>query len=302
MTILKGDELMEKMRVKANGAVLEVNEYPRNGETIVFIHFSGGNLAQWNGIVPYFMDKYHIITLDLRGHGKSEKVENGYTIDNMALDVLHVMDQLGINKAHIVGSSLGAEIAVSLGAYFPERIQSIVAEGAIQSYFGNNGICDITEEEIPNKKIELREKRAKAVNPIYESIAQKLETEKKNYEQGGILWNQRIEEFEIYDSSETENGKYTPICPKWVIDKYVEDFWDTRFEKYFEKIICPVLMLPSEGEWESDKTKAATENFQKLLKSSKVVVIPGGSHAYVAFQCPEEFSKVIQAFYKEIEQ
>ncbi|MDF2592167.1 MAG: alpha/beta hydrolase fold [Clostridia bacterium] len=291
---------MEKMRVKANGTVLEVNQYPRNGETIVFLHFSGGNLAQWNGIVPYFMDKHHIVTLDLRGHGKSEKAESGYTIDNMALDVLHVMDQLEINKAHIVGSSLGGEIAASLAAHFPERIESIVVEGAIQNYFGNNGVCDIKEEEIPNKKIELRERRAKRVNPVYESIAKRLEAEKQNYESGSILWNQRIEEFETYNSSETENGECTSICPKWVIDKYVEDFWDTKFEKYFEKIVCPVLMLPSEEEWESEKTKASTESFQKLLKSSKVVVIPGGSHAYVAFQCPEEFSKVIQAFYIEM--
>ena len=301
MTAFKEDELVEKMRICANGAELEVNQYPRNGETIVFLHFSGGNLAQWNGIVPYFMDKYQIVTLDLRGHGKSEKVENGYTIDNMALDVIAVMDQLKVNKAHIVGSSLGGEIAASLGANFPQRIQSIVAEGAIQNYFGKNGVCDIPEEEIPNKKAELRKARAAKLMPVFDSITNKLEIGKQDYEQGGNLWNQRIEEFELHDSSETEDGKYTSNCPKWVIDQYVEDFWDTKFERYFEKIVCPVLMVPSEEEWESEKTKASIESYQETLKSSEVIVIPGGSHAYVAFQYPEEFSKVIQAFLKEIE-
>lgn len=294
---------MEKLRIKANGTELEVNQYPRNGETIVFIHFSGGNLAQWNGVVPYFINKYHIVTLDLRGHGKSEKVVNGYTLDNMAIDIIDVMNQLGIEKAHIVGSSLGGEIAVNLAAHFPERVQSIVAEGAIQNYFGKNGVCDIAKEEIPNKKIELRTKRAKKNNPVFDSIVEKVKMAKQNYEQGGILWNQQIEDFEIYDSSETEDGKYTPACPKWVIDKYLEDFWDIKFEKYFENIICPVLMLPSEEEWKSKEIKACIENFEKLLRSrSQVVVIPGGSHAYVALQYPLEFSNVIQAFHKEIEQ
>lgn len=293
---------MEKLRVKVNGAELEVNQYPRNGETIVFIHFSGGNLAQWNGIVPYFTDKYHIITLDLRGHGKSDKVVNGYTLDNMATDIIGVMNQLEINKAHIVGSSLGGEIAVNIAAHFPERIQSIVVEGAIQNYFGKNGVYDIAKEEIPNKKIELRTKRAKKNNPVFDSIEEKIEMATQNYEQGGILWNQQIEEFEIYDSSETGDGKYTSACPKWVIDKYLEDFWDMKFEKCFENVICPVLMLPSEEEWESKEIKVGIEKFQELLKSSQVVVIPGGSHAYVAFQYPLEFSKVIQAFHKEIEQ
>ncbi|SCG84446.1 alpha/beta hydrolase fold [Proteiniborus sp. DW1] len=293
---------MEQLRVKANGTELEVNQYPRNGETIVFLHFSGGNLAQWNGVIPYFVDKYHIVTLDLRGHGKSEKTVNGYTLDNMAIDIIEIMNQLGIEKAHIVGSSLGGEIAVNLAARFPERVKSIVAEGAIQNYFGENGVFNIRKEEIPNKKIELRAKRAKKNNPVFDSIVEKIEMAKKNYEQSGISWNKQIEEFEIYNTWETGGGKYTSACPKWVIDKYLEDFWDIKFEKYFEKITCPVLMLPSEDEWKSNEIKAAIESLQKLLKSSKVVVIPGGSHAYVAFQYPLELSKVIQAFHKEVEQ
>jgi 2-succinyl-6-hydroxy-2,4-cyclohexadiene-1-carboxylate synthase len=110
----------------------------------------------------------------------------------LLINIIDVMNQLGIGKAHIVGSSLGGEIAVNLAAYFPERIQSIVAEGAIQNYFGKNGVCDIAKEEIPNKKIELRTKRVKKNNPVFDSIDEKIEKIKKNYEQGGILWNQQI--------------------------------------------------------------------------------------------------------------
>lgn len=243
---------------------------------------------------------YQIVTLDLRGHGKSDKTKSGYTIGNMAMDVICVMNQLGINKAHIVGSSLGGEIAASLAAHFPERIQSIVAEGAIQSYFGENGVCNISEEEIPYKKMELREIRAKKITPVFDSITKRIKIEKQEFNQAGISWNKQIEEFITYDSIETEDGKYTYACPKWVIDKYLEDYWNVKFEKYFEKISCPVLMLPSEEEWESQGIKASIEGFQKFLKVSQVVIIPGGYHAYVEFQYPLEFSKVIQMFYNEI--
>lgn len=292
---------MERMRVKANGTELEVNYYPRNGETIVFIHFSSGNLAHWNGIVPYFQDKYQIITLDLRGHGKSDKSEDGYTIDNMAVDVICVMNQLGINKAHIVGSSLGGEIAVSLAACFPERIQSIVEECAIQNYFGENGECNISEEEIPYKKMQLREIRSKKTAPVFNSIAKRIEIEKQEYNEEGVLWNKQIEEFITYNTIKTEDGKYTDACPRWVMDKYLEDYWDVKFEKYFEKISCPVLMLLSEKEWESENIKATVEGLRKLLKASQVVVIPGAYPAHIAFQYPLEFCKVIQRFYNDIE-
>lgn len=289
---------MERMRVKANGVELEVNQYPKNGQTVVFLHFSSGNLAQWNGIVPYFIDKYHVVTLDLRGHGKSEKPKIGYTIDNMARDVIGVMDKLEIDRAHIVGSSLGGEIAASLAANFPERILSIVAEGAIQNYFGKNGVRDIPEDEIPNKKVELRARER--VYPVYNSIAEKTEDAKQSYKQGGIKWSREVEEFEIYNTTETEDGKYTDSCPKWVMEAYLEDFWDIKFENYFERIGCPVLMLPSEDEWKTQSIKAGIENFQRLLNVNKVALIHGGSHAYVAFQYPEELSNEILGFYKEI--
>ena len=83
----------------------------------------------------------------------------------------------------------------------------------MRQYFTNNVKENLTE--IPLKKVELRTNRVKKLNPVFDSIAKKIETEKQSYEQGGVLWNQRIEEFEIYDSLEMENGKYTSVCPKW---------------------------------------------------------------------------------------
>ncbi|MCL6602980.1 MAG: alpha/beta hydrolase [Paenibacillus sp.] len=286
---------MERLRVRVNDVELEVNQYPRNGQTVLFLHFSSGNLAQWNGIVPYFMDRYHVVTLDLRGHGKSEKPKTGYTVDNMAKDVVEVMNHLGIAKAHIVGSSLGGEIALSLAANYPDRILSIVAEGGIQNYFGENGVHDLAEEEVAHKKAELRAK--KQDYPRYNTISEKIEAEQLYFEQCSVQWNQQVEEFDKYNTTETADGRYTRSTPKWVMDEYLEDYWDLKFEKYFEKISCPVLMLPSEEELESESMRASIEHYVKLLKVNKVVSIPGGSHAFVAFQYPQEFSQEILDFY-----
>jgi pimeloyl-ACP methyl ester carboxylesterase len=109
-----------------------------------------------------------------------------------------------------------------------------------------------------------------------------------------------VEEFEIYDIMKTREGKYTCSCPKWVMNQYVEDYLDIKFEKYFKKISCPVLILPGEEEWESEEIRSSIENYQRLLEASKVVLIPGAMHAYVEFQYPKEFSKEILDFYKEI--
>ena len=70
----------------------------------------------WEPVVPHLMDAYHCITLDLRGHGRSDTPVSGYTIDTMAKDVIGVLEALGLRSAHIVGSSLGAEVGLSLAA------------------------------------------------------------------------------------------------------------------------------------------------------------------------------------------
>ena len=81
-----------------------------------------------------------LILVDLRGHGKSDKPRTGNHIDQMAKDVAGVMDRLEIDHAHVVGSSLGAEVGLSLAANYPQRVTSLVCDGALYSEYGPYGI------------------------------------------------------------------------------------------------------------------------------------------------------------------
>ena len=85
---------MQALRVKVDGIELQIREYEREGEAIIFLHFSGGNVMVWQPAVPYFQDRYHLILVDLRGHGKSDRPATGYHIDEMARDVVGVMAHL----------------------------------------------------------------------------------------------------------------------------------------------------------------------------------------------------------------
>ena len=69
----------------------------------------------------------------------------GNQIDEMAKDVVGVMEYFELDRAHIVGSSLGVEVGLSLVANFPERVISLVGEGALYSEYGPYGIWDWSE-------------------------------------------------------------------------------------------------------------------------------------------------------------
>lgn len=98
-----------------------------SGPHIVLLHGLGGNLAIWHlRIVQLLRDYYTVTTYDLRGHGKSEVTPSGYTTADMANDLLGLMDFLGIDKAHLVGHSLGADISLHFTLYYPERARKLI--------------------------------------------------------------------------------------------------------------------------------------------------------------------------------
>ena len=107
---------------------------PRDGEPVVLIHGGFSNIeAQWTtpGVIDALDDEYRVIALDLRGHGKSDKPHDPDAYGNMmAVDVIRLLDHLAIDRAHIVGYSMGGAITYRLVADYPDRVISAMPCGA----------------------------------------------------------------------------------------------------------------------------------------------------------------------------
>lgn len=98
------------------------------GPDMVMLHGLTGNLAVWHfTTVPKLRGEYRITTYDLRGHGRSDMPPTGYTTLDMAEDLRGIMDALGIERAHLMGHSLGADIALHFSLLYPQRVDKIVA-------------------------------------------------------------------------------------------------------------------------------------------------------------------------------
>src|SRR4051812_42066479 len=106
-----------------------------DGSPVILLHGIGGSLDRWR-VVPIFDDlarDHRVIAVDQRGHGRSGKPhETAAYGREMALDVVRLLDHLGISKAHVVGYSLGATVTSQLLTLHPERVRSavLIAGGA----------------------------------------------------------------------------------------------------------------------------------------------------------------------------
>jgi len=98
-----------------------------NPENIVFIHGLSGNVMNWWDQFEDFRDDYRLLIPDLPGHGKSDKPENfDYSVESFARIIIGLMNQLEIDKAAIVGNSLGGAIAGYLAIHYPDRVDKLV--------------------------------------------------------------------------------------------------------------------------------------------------------------------------------
>jgi pimeloyl-ACP methyl ester carboxylesterase len=99
------------------------------GEEIVLIHGLAANLGFWNlNIVLPLAREFRVTTYDLRGHGYSDMPKTGYTSGDMARDLAGLMDQLGIERAHLVGHSFGGVVALHCAVRYPERVSSLTLQ------------------------------------------------------------------------------------------------------------------------------------------------------------------------------
>ncbi len=100
------------------------------GQPLVFLHGYGSSLSDWRGIIPSVCETNRCLLLDLPGFGWSDKLKGRYRPADLAVVVAKAMDEVGMQRAHIVAHSWGSAVALSLALGQPKRVLSLCLTGA----------------------------------------------------------------------------------------------------------------------------------------------------------------------------
>jgi len=101
------------------------------GQPVILVHGWSASAEMWPALMNDLSRDHEVIAMDCRGHGRSDKPHDPSQYGNqMAMDVVRLMDHLGLKKAHVVGYSMGGGIAVKVLVDQPDRLLSIVTGGS----------------------------------------------------------------------------------------------------------------------------------------------------------------------------
>ena len=99
------------------------------GQPFILLHGNGENSTYFNHQTKYFSDRFRVIAVDTRGHGKSPRGSAPFTIGQFAEDLNELMDKLQIPKAIILGFSDGANIAMKFALRHPDKVTALILNG-----------------------------------------------------------------------------------------------------------------------------------------------------------------------------
>ena len=277
-------------RVKGDGVEMQLTVWERMAETILCVHGISANCRCWDTMVEALAPRYRIIAMDLRGRGLSEKPPAGYSIAHHCRDIRVLLENLGVERAVIMGHSLGALIALAFGAQYPEKVESLILLDG-----GGKLSADQTKKVFAGIQPTLD--RLGKVFPSFEAY---LDLMKKN----PLLqpWSPALETYYLYEIEEVGGGVRSRVQPEHIKEE-AENLGNLDVAEFYPQIKCPVLILrATEGMLAPDDILLPKKVVEKMLQEipdARCVDLQGSNHYSIVLQPNEARDQAIRSFLEE---
>ena len=260
------------------------------GDPLLLIMGLAADSAAWLFQVPAFAERYRTITFDNRGVGRSAKPAGPYTIPAMADDAAGLLDVLGIERAHVVGVSMGGMIAQELALRHPARVRGLVLA------------CTYPE---PDGDIERQ--RAASMTLLGGSVgadgavkidAAALDPMMLFQHLMPLVFNQEFLNQELPKLMQLFGGALQWGVSMDAIMAQVEACVGHRTTDRLRDITAPTLVIT--GDADRLIPPANSDIIARHIPNARLVKVPGGSHGF-NFETPDLFNREVLSFLASIE-
>ena len=261
--------------VSVNGLSLHLLEWGERGRPpLCFLH-GGSAHAHWFDLVAgRFTDRFHVVSLDQRGHGASQwGVPPAYATENFVSDLVGLMDGQGWERMTVVGHSMGGHNAMALAAWHPDRVRALA-------------IVD-SRPAIPPDRLDMmhqRGRRRTRLHPSQEAAAAAFRLLPRETVADPALLR-HLGEMGVVEREGGWAYRFDPECNG---ARKPADAWT-----YVHRITAPTLIVRAELSHNLPREQA--ERLRGLIPGARAAEIAGAYH-HLTLDRPREFAAVLDEF------
>ena len=233
---------------------------------LVFIHGVGLTYEIWQPQLDFFKN-YSYLSYDILGHGKSSLTRQNINFDDFSEQLIELINELKIEKIHLVGFSIGSLIARNFATRYSERLQSLILLGSIYK-----------RSEQQQKTVNERFEQAKKELKLSSQALKRWFTDK-------YLEN-NPDTYEKISSILSANNMVNFL-------KVYELFVKHKNDEDFEKIYSKTLVMT--GEHDTGSTIEMSQQLNNIIKNSELKIIKDGKHL-CGIECADDVNLAIKNF------
>lgn len=252
----------------------------RKPEAVLLLHGIAESHEAWYGWIPELARQYRVVRPDLRGFGASTPMPRDFpwTLDGLVDDVVALMDELKLERCHLAGAKVGANICRALAARYPARVRSMTLLGTPPAFREGD------QDRLPawNEDFERN-----GVTPwARASMASRLGS---RFPPEGVEW---WTNFMGRTAVSTQIGFLDMVYK-------ADAFRSAAIDADLPRITCPTLVITTEGSGVAsvDETRA----WQEKIVNSNLLVLPGNSY-HVAASDAEQCARATLEFMRRADE
>lgn len=270
-----------------DGIKIQLAEWAGDGSTVLCVHGITANCRCWDNMARALAPTHRVLAMDLRGRGKSDRPPSGYSISHHCEDIRCLLDDLDLEKAVLMGHSLGAFITLAFSATYPERVERLVLV---------DGGGKLSQDQMARvfQGIKPSLDRLGKVFPSREDYV-------NNIKQAPFLqpWLPILDTYYHYEIEEVDGGVRSGILPEHIQEE-AENLGKVDAGDFYEKVSCPVLILrATRGLLSEDDILLPEEVVERMVREipgARRYDVQGANHYMIVFQEFEERDKVVKEF------
>lgn len=239
------------------------------GPPLFMIHGIGASRHTWDGLVKALRNQFRCISYDLRGHGRSPMTPVPFTLDDLVDDLEALRAELGIERAHFIGHSLGGMIGPAYARRYPSHVETL---GLFSTAAGR------TAEDSAKVRGVVKAMEEKGIPPVLETLKERWFTPEFGAKRPDVIAN-RLKQVIDTDAAVFLN----------VFHIYAE----TEMAPWLKEIVCPSLVLT--GEFDGGCPPRLNAFIAGELQNAELVILDGLRHA-ILLEAPERVAGPVGAF------